>query len=186
MGRLLFFIPVIAVLVLVAFALVSVLFSASGTLVVEAMSSGRYSPSVQLHVVVSVGSSTGTTPFNFTLPQAEYTVVYGPINWYVTPPSRSLFVPNGKTTYANALYVPITRAITVTNGGFNSTFVTAMHGVTPVVWMNRGDAVVVVEVDTMGRIPLNPSQNYTTVFPYSGTFNFDILGTNFAGAVRSL
>jgi hypothetical protein len=185
-GRILFFIPVIAVLALVVFAVVTVLSSQSGTLVVEAVSSGRYSPSMQMHVEVTVGSSTQITPFNFTLSQAEYTVIYGSVYWYVTPPTRSLFVSNGKTTYAIATYIPVARAITITDAGFNSTSVTAMHGITPVVWINRGSSVVVLEVNSVGRIPLNPLQNYTTVFPNSGTFNFDIFNTGFTGTVRAL
>lgn len=186
LGKLLFFIPVMAISVLVVLGLVSSITSGSGTLVINAVSSGRYSPSVQLRVSATVGAVTQTTPFNLSLSQGEYVVVYGPKEWYATPPSRSVFLPNGRTEYAIAAYSPILRAIAITPNGFNSTSVTAMHGVTPVVWINQGNSVAVLEINNIRSVALNPSQNYTMVFSSAGTYGFAIFDTNYTGLVQSL
>ncbi|MDG6901555.1 MAG: hypothetical protein JRM80_06295 [Nitrososphaerota archaeon] len=185
-GRVIFFVPVVAVLALMVIGLMSIASITTGTLVLETMSSGRYSPSIQLHATVTVGSTVRTSPFNLTLSQGSYTVVYGALAWYVTPVPRSLFLPNGKTEYAVGTYSPILRGIAITPNGLNSTDITAEHGVTPVVWVNERSAVTVLVVSGVGRIPLNPYQNYTMVFPSQGSFFFDIFNTGLNGTIHSL
>jgi hypothetical protein len=91
----------------------------------------------------------------------------------------------GKTEYAVAVYSPIVRKVSISTTGFNATTITVLHGITPVVWMNTGSTVVVLEISNLGRTSIGPSQNYTTIFPSSGTFSFDIFNTNFTGAVYS-
>lgn len=186
MGKLIFFIPVVIVLAIVAFAFVSFLTVQTGTLIVRAESSGRYSPSVILHPEVSVGSTTQVAPFNLTLPQDQYTVVFGSLTWYETPPPRTLELSLGKTEFAVGVYSPIMKGISVTQNGFNTTNITALHGVTPVVWINVGGLPVSIEVSGGGRVLVNPSRNYTVVFSSTGTFTFSIPNTEFNGTVRSL
>lgn len=185
LGRLAFFIPTIVILILVVVAFVTVLSVQSGTLVVYAESSGRYAPSVALRPTVTVGSVTRISPFNLTLSQGEYTVTYGPLEWYATPSARSIFVSNGRTQFAAGVYSPIIRTIAITQSGFNMTAVTAMHGVTPVVWLNEGGSSVVLEIHSLRYVTLNPSQNFTFVFPSGGTFSFDVPNTSFNGTVVS-
>jgi hypothetical protein len=173
-------------MVLVLFALIFYVSTENGTLVVEAMSSSRYSTSVPMQVPVTVGSVHGTTPFNLSLAQGQYTVVYGAVSWFRTPPPRTLQLTGGKTTYALAEYLPVIRAMSISNNGFNSTSVSAYHGVTPVVWLNQGATVAVLQIDTVGNVIVNPSQNYTHVFDSKGTFGFDIFNTGFNGVVKSV
>jgi hypothetical protein len=183
LGRALFAIPVVVVVGLVVFGLASAISTQSGTLTVEAVSSGRYSPSVQLKVQVTVGNTTRTTPYNFSLPQGQYNVVFGNEDWYDAPPVHSVSLIGGKTAYVIGTYTPVVKAIQVTSSGFNATTVTAKHGVTPVVWVNEGSAVEVLVVTGIGRIPLEPSQNYTQVFASRGTVEFSILNTSFSGTI---
>lgn len=185
-GKLLFFAPIVLVVGLVILGFYSAYSSRAGTLVVDAISSGRYSPSIPLHATATVGTTTQATPFNVTLNQGEYMVDYGAVAWYAAPSSRAIFVPAGKSLFAIGVYNPILRVIAASSQGFNSTSVSALHGVTPVVWVNLGGSYVVLEIDGVGRVTLQPSQNYTRVFQNPGTFYFDIFDTSFVGSVRSI
>jgi hypothetical protein len=185
MGKFLFFIPVIAIIVIVVVGLISITPSQAGTLVVQAMTSNRYSQSFALHVSATVGTSTETTPFNVTLVQGEYTVTYGPVEGYHTPMSRSVFLTGGKTEYAVAVYSPVVRSISMSGNGFNATTVTVLHGITPVVWINTGSNVVVLELQGFGRTSIGPSQNYTAIIASKGTLTFDIFNTGFTGTIYS-
>lgn len=182
-GRILFAVPVVVVIALVIFGLISAISTHSGTLTVEAVSSGRYSSPTQLKVHATVGSTTEATPFNLTLPQGQYSVSFGNVSWFKTPDNSSVGLVGGKTAYVIGTYVPIVKAIALTSEGFNTTTVTAKHGVTPVVWINEGNSVEVLEVSGVGRIPLNPTQNYTRVFASQGTVEYSILNTNYTGTV---
>jgi hypothetical protein len=184
-GRIIFFIPIVVVLAIVLLAFVSFLTVQSGTLEVMAQSSGRYSPSVSLHPYVSIGSTTQVAPFNLSLAQSQYTVVFGPLSWYKTPAPKTLVLSLGKTEFAVGVYSPIMRGIAVSQNGFNSSSVTALHGVTPIVWINVGTLPVSIEVSNGGRVLLNPSQNYTAIFSSTGTFSFDIPNSGFSGTVQS-
>ena len=184
-GRLLFFLPVGLLLLLLVLALVSWIPAQNGTLLVETFSSGRYTPSVQIHPSVTVGSVTKVSPFNLSLPQGEYNVVFGPVAWYATPDSRSVPLVGGKTAFAVAYYSPLVRVIAVTPDGFNATSVTAKHSVTPVVWVNTGSAAIVIQIDGVGRVSLAPSANYTAVFASTGTFGYSIYNTAFSGSVQA-
>ena len=184
-GKFFFLLPVVIVLALAIIGFVGVTGTPSGMLVVGAVTSGRYSPSVELHVSVTIGATTRTTPFNFSLPQGGYDVVYGKSSWYVTPPSRSVQVLSGKTQYAVAVYSPVVVAVDITANGFNSTSVSSLHGVTPVSWINRQGSPVVLVITGVDSVQLSPLQNYTTVFSGTGTFRFYIANTNFNGVVNS-
>jgi hypothetical protein len=139
-----------------------------------------------LYAIASAGSITRITPFNVTLAQGNYAVDFGPLDWYITPHTKSIFAVGGKTQYVVGTYAPVVRVITMTLNGFNSTQITAMHAVTPVVWVNNGGRLVVLELESVGSIPIQPSANYTMVFPTAGTFNFDQYNTTATGFVQSI
>jgi hypothetical protein len=138
-----------------------------------------------MNVAVTVGSAQGTTPFNLSLSPGQYTVVYGAVSWFRTPPPRSVAVLGGVTAFALGTYTPIIKTVAITASGFNSTSVSALHGVTPVVWLNHGGSVAVLEIQNVGRFEIAPSQNTTMVFTSKGTFSFTVFGTNFEGYVLS-
>jgi hypothetical protein len=182
-GRIVFFIPTLVVLAVAAFGIISFISIQTGTIVVEAMSSGRYTTSVQLHPYVSVGGKTEQSPFNLTLPQGQYTVEFGQLSWYLTPGTRSVVVSGGKTQFAVAVYDPVVRVISISSAGFNSTSTTAEHGLTPVIWVNLSKEVFTLSIQGLAKIPLNPGENYTAVFPSQGTFSYSI--PNYDGNVNS-
>jgi hypothetical protein len=182
-GTLLFLAPTAAIMLIVLIGLVSNEASTTGVLVVEALSSGKYSPAVPLQVSATVGTVTHLTPFNITVGAGEQTVVFGTLSWYLAPAPKSVVVVGGKTAYAVGIYFPIVRVITFNRDGFNSTAVTALHGVTPVVWINDGTVGVTLVITPNTRVYLQPSQNYTMVFKSAGTYGFSIFNTDFGGSV---
>ena len=183
-GHLLFFAPIAAIAFLVVFGLLGAASTRDGTLVVEAVSSGRYAPSVPLHISATVEGKSADTPFNATLPQGYYTVTFGSAAWYLTPPPRSVSLRGGGTAYAVGTFDPVLKIVEITQTGFNSTSVSALHGVTPVVWINKGGSGVTLEIAPDTRIYLQPSQNYTTVFQAAGTYGFSVFNTDFVGSVN--
>jgi hypothetical protein len=185
-GGLVFFVPTVLAVAVVAFAIVSFLSVQNGTLVVEASSSGRYSPPVPLHPHVTVDGTTEVSPFNVTLPQGTYTVTFGEVAWYATPPPRTVVVSGGKSQFAVGVYSPILREIAITSSGFNSTAVTALHGVTPVVWVNLSHDSVVLDIKNLNVITIGPGGNFTKIFPTEGSFDFSLLDTGFNGTVESV
>ena len=188
-GQLLFFIPVIAITLFFVFGLLSTVYAPrDGIVVVEAVSSGRYAPSVPLQVSVTMGGKSGETPFNVTLPAGTYTVVYGSKQWFFTPDARSVDLVGGTTAYAIGTYRPIVTSIGITQGGFNSTAVKALHGITPVVWINLGTRVVELQIQGVGIFRIQPSSNFTHVFQPQGVFDFFLVNssaTNSNGYVES-
>jgi energy-converting hydrogenase Eha subunit F len=184
-GRIVFFIPTLVVLAVAAFGIISFISIQTGTIVVEATSSGRYAASIQLHPYVSVGGKTEQSPFNLTLPQGQYTVEFGQLTWYLTPAARSVAVSGGKTQYAVAVYDPVVRVISMSSAGFNSTSVTAEHGLTPVIWVNISAEVFTLNIQGLARVSLNPGENYTAIFSSQGTFSYSIPSTSYSGTVHS-
>ena len=185
LGKLAFFVPVVVIALVVVVGIIYSATTQTGTLIVVAYSSGRYSPQVALHPKVEVGAQTSTAPFNLTLPDGTYSVTYEPISWYTTPNSRTVTIVGGRTAYAVGVYSPVVRVISIGSNGFNSTSVTALHGVTPVVWVNDNSTFAVVDISSVGRIILEPSQNYTMIFPSAGAYLYEILNTGFSGTVTS-
>ena len=185
LGKLAFFVPVVVIALVVVVGIINSATNQSGTIIVEAYNSGRYSPQVALHPKVEVGAQTSTAPFNLTLPGGTYSVTYESIAWYATPDSRTVTIVGGRTAYAVGVYSPVVRVISIGPNGFNSTLVTAFHGVTPVVWVNDNSTFAVVDISSVGRIILEPSQNYTVIFPSTGVYLYDILNTAFNGTVAS-
>ena len=188
-GRLLFFIPIAALAFLVVFGLLGASSTRDGTLVVEAVSSGRYAPPVPLHVSATVDGKSAGTPFNVTLPAGKYTVVYNSTRWFNTPDARPVVLAGGATGYAIGTYLPVVMSIGITQGGFNSTAVTALHSITPVVWVNLGAKAVELQIEGVGTVRIPPSLNFTHVFQSQGSFGFFLVNSSAAnsnGYVKSV
>ena len=175
LGRTLFVIPVLLVIGIVAFGLVSAWLNSTGTLVVEAQSSygGVTSP---LLAVATVSTTTGHTPYNVTLNPGSFTVTYSQLEWYHTPPPTAVVVLGGKTAYSIGIYTPIASVISVTSVGFNSSRSTAKHGVTPVVWIDASTKAVQIESGSFNAV-IAPGQNYTRIFQAASNMTVTLLGT---------
>ena len=180
LGRLVFFIPLVVIVSFVVYGFFQL--TAPGTLKVEAIAHDQYvytgagGKSIQVSVTVegSSGGNTqsGTTPASFSLSSGTYTVTYGPIEWYTTPADKTVAVPNGKTVYADAVYDVIPSVISIAHSGFNSTEVSALHGVTPVIWVNTSGSDVVLNIQSIGNVALASGQNFTKVFQSVGSLSF--------------
>ena len=180
--RLTFFAPTILLAAVVLYALLGGV-PTSGTLEVRAETSGSYYASFYLFPVATVGNTAMRAPFNLTLAQGTYNVIFAPVNGFVTPSGKTVTVLPGKVAYAIGVYQPVVRAVQMTASGFNATSVSALHGVTPVVWVNHGANYLVLELDSVGPVVVYPNANYTHVFSASGTFAYSIFDTNYAGYV---
>ena len=66
----------------------------------------------------------------------------------------------------------IKKVIGFSQNSFNSTSLTAVHGVTPVIWVNVSSQVVTLQSKFFGTIPVQPGRNASFVFQAAGTFNF--------------
>ncbi len=171
-GFLLFVVPAILIGLVVVYQIIEATYFQTGTLMVQAQSSDRYYPTVNLVVPANVGSKSGVTPFKLELAQGAYRVTFSEQQWYHTPSERFVNVVAGKTSYVVGVYDPIVKTVSISQGRFNSTQLAVMHGVTPVVWVNQMNDYVVMQSDLTGRVIIAPSQNFTYVFRNSGTFTF--------------
>jgi hypothetical protein len=174
LGILLFLVPLVIIGTVVAYQLVQGTYSQKGTLIVRAQSSARYYRSVGLNVSATVGSGSGVTPFELELTQGAYKVIFSMQKGYHTPPERLVNLPSGKTSYVVGVYDPIVETVSVNHSQFNSTELFAMHGVTPVVWVNEMSDTVVIYSDLTGRVSIAPSQNFTYIFQRAGVFAFSL------------
>jgi len=181
MGTLLFLVPVIVILALILVAVISGSTTSSGVLVVTAQSS--FDSKVALHVSASVGGVTRTTPFNLSLDQGEYTVSFGALAWYSSPLARSITLTRSSTEFAIGVYKPITRVISITTQGFNQTDVSALHEVTPVVWINEMSSLVRLDIQGLSSVAIQPSENFTHVFVSAGTVSFTASSSTSTGYV---
>jgi hypothetical protein len=170
------------VLVVAGVVLISVFTTQTkGTIVVEANVSGSGHQS--LHVSASVGNQRGTTPFNVTVSQGVYKVTFSSVPWYRTPAPREVTLPGGGTMFAVGTYRPRSVVVAMTSSGFNSTRVTALHGVTPVVWVNLSGATVSLTGKGGVGIPIPNGGNFTIVFPNPGTYPYSDNLTTTTGMV---
>jgi plastocyanin len=170
--KLLFLLPILAVVALVAFALFLV--PTQGTLDVYATSVDKYTGLRSMSVVATVGSQAFRTPANLTLSPGPYTVTFSEIKWYATPLPRQVEVSPGKTVDADGVYVPIVMKVQSSPSGFGSSSVQALHGVTPVVWIDNSASFVTLYIQPVGRVNLDPGQNYTHVFTDVGSFGYQL------------
>jgi len=177
-GTLLFVLPIVIIAFIVAYQLFSATYFNSGTLVVEAQSSGRYYQAVGLNVSVRVDTRGGTTPLLLSLTQGTYTVVFSTIQWYSTPSPRSVGVLAGKTSYALGVYDPVLKVVSIEGSQFNATTVSVRHGVTPLVLINKMSGFAVVQGLPTGTIIIQSAKNFTHVFQNAGTYSLTLFGTS--------
>jgi hypothetical protein len=185
-GTLLFALPIILFVLVIAYQLISETYFNTGTLIVEAKSSGRYYPAVSLNASVSVGTRGGTTPATLSLTQGTYTVVFTTVQWYTTPQSRTINVVAGKTSYALGVYDPIVKGVSIEGNQFNATTISAKHGVTPIVLINRMSGYAVIQGAPDGTIIIQSAQNYTHVFQNAGTYTLTLFDTSAPGLTVSV
>jgi len=172
LGAALFFIPIAILLGVVVYAFLTSSTSPNGTLIIRAQTSGKYYGSMQIHVSASVSGTGGVTPFNLTLSQGAYTVVFSAVSGYTAPPSSRVAVSAGRSSYAVGVYTPIPAVIAVGESGFNVTKASALAGVTPVIWVNEVSGYAVMNISPVGRVLIPPGGNYTYVFETTGSFSF--------------
>jgi hypothetical protein len=172
LGKLFFVLPILLIVSVVVYAYVEL--NAPGTLVVQALDAHG----AQLKVSVTVGSQTGNTPLRLSLSQGTYSVTYGSTQWYRTPLPKQAIISPGITSYANAIYSPVIRVIQLGPSGFNTTVVTALHAVTPVIWLNPSTSSIVINGGQFSHIVVEPGQNFTYTFPAAGNYQFFIYSTN--------
>jgi hypothetical protein len=177
-GTLLFALPITLFVLVIAYQLISETYFNSGTLVVAAESSGKYSAVIGLNVSVSVGSRGGTTPITLSLVQGVYTVVFPSLQWYSTPIPRTVSVLAGRTAYALGLYDPVVKGISIEGGQFNATDISIKHGVTPFVLINKMNGFAVVQGAPTQTIIIQSAKNYTYVFQNAGTYTLTLFGTS--------
>jgi len=174
LGKVVFLLPILIIIAVVVYGYFQV--TAPGTLKVEALLVNKYLPAGSQNetaqVSVTVGNTQGVTPLSLSLASGTYEVSFATILWYHTPPSKELNVENDHTVYATGAYDVKVDVIQITPAGFNTTSVTAEHGVTPVEWVNTSDSPVVFSALPSGTHTLNPSQNFTTIFSSSGDYQF--------------
>ncbi len=171
-GKLVFFAPAAIIIILVVYAFVQL--NSPGTLVVRAEDQNFK----LLNVPFTINGNSYTTPKNVSLSQGSYVVDFGVITWYYAPASRDVTVTPGHTVYAVGSYTPATKFVQVTGSGFNVTSVSALHGVTPVEWINPSDSVVTFSGGPFQQVRLEPDQSYTYTFPTAGTFIVNVGTTN--------
>jgi hypothetical protein len=176
LGTLLFLIPIILVVALVAYAIIDTIAFQNGTLIVEAQTSAKYYPAQALYLPVSVSGRAGTTPYTLSLPAGTYTVNFQSEHWFVSPPSRTVNLPGGRTSYIVGTYDPIPVIVSVDQSHFNTTSIEVMHGITPVVWVNPSSNYEVISSSLTGRLFVAPLQNFTYVFSSQGKFAFSFAG----------
>jgi hypothetical protein len=175
---LLFFIPIVLVLALVAYAIFDTTTFRNGTLVVNAETSNRYYSVRYLNVSVSVSGKPGITPLTLSLSQGTYTVSFASQQWFRSPQSRTVVLGAGQTSYVVGVYDPNPVLIAINQGAFNASKVAVMHGFTPLILINPTPDYQVVSSSFTGRIFIAPFQNYTYIFQTRGTFAFSLVGTH--------
>jgi len=176
-GTLVFLIPILVVVALVAFAVIDTTSLQNGTLIVEAQTSAKYYPAQALYVPVSVGGKAGTTPYTLTLSAGTYTVNFPTQRWFVAPHSRIVNLTAGGTSYVVGTYSPIPVFISVDQNHFNTTSIEVLRAITPVIWVNPSSSYEVISSNLTGRLFVPPMQNYTYVFSSQGAFTFSFIGT---------
>lgn len=176
-GTLLFLIPILLLSAFFAYTIIRSANSYTGTLVIRAQTSSRYYPAEYLNVSAGVSGQTGITPFRLTLAQGTYIVSFSGERGFVTPPQRTVNVTSGVTAYAIGVYDPIPVLVSVGQDRFNTTSVTVLPGITPLVWTNPTSKSEVITSDLTGQILIPPMQNSSYVFQSQGKFSFSLVGT---------
>ena len=103
-------------------------------------------------------------------PRGPDVVSFGTIPWYYPPTARDVTITPGYQTYAVGSYQPETKFVQVTVSGFNETTVAALHGVTPVTWINPSSSLVTFSGGPFQQVRLESGQSYTYTFTTPETF----------------
>ncbi len=174
-GRLVFFLPAILLLAVIAYAFLTSGIGGNGTLVVQAQSSYG-SVTRYIAATATVNGVSGKTPFDLALTPSMYTVTFGQLEGYTTPQPRTTPVLGGKTTFAVGVYIPIPEITGVAAGGFNMTQARGLHGITPFVWINQATEAIQLKSSAFNTV-VPPGQNFTYIFSATGHYQVVILGT---------
>ncbi len=172
LGKLLFLVPAIIIIVLVVYAFVQL--NTPGTLRVRAEDEDQ----APLKVPFTVNGNSLNTPANLSLAQGSYVVSFDTIPWYYPPTARNVVVAPGQVSYAVGSYIPETKFVQVTASGFNVTTVSALHGVTPITWINPSSSMVTFSGGPLQQISIQPGQTYTYTPPTPESFEPTVAGTN--------
>ena len=179
-GTLLFIVPIVLVAALVAYAIVDTTSFGNGTLIIRAQTSTKYYSALYLNVTVTAAGKSGTTPLTLSLPQGTYTVTFPSQQWFTPPPSRTVNLTSRGDSFVVGVYNPIPVSVSVNQDKFNTTKITVLHRVTPLIWVNPTQNYAVISSDLTGRIIIPPLQNATYVFQNPGSYVFTIVGSTSA------
>jgi hypothetical protein len=182
-GLIIFLLPLLIVAGFAAILSYQYFSVGNGTLFVNAVSSGRYSPSVSLKVQVKINGMTETTPFNTTEPDGTYVISFSAAPGYATPENKTVVVSRGSSVYAVATYSPTVVIITLTADGFTPPSVNAVHGVTPVVWVDRTGVDSAIEVAPGVSRDLFADSNVTYIYQVAGTYTYSLNAGQWTGTV---
>ncbi|MDA4134281.1 MAG: hypothetical protein OK441_01755 [Thaumarchaeota archaeon] len=171
-GKLLFVIPAVVIIVLGVYAFIHL--NSPGTLIVRAEDQ-NFAP---LSVPFTVNGNSYTTPENVSLSQGSYVVSFGTIPWYYPPATRDVTITTGIPVYAVGSYQPETKFVQVTPNGFNETSLAALHGVTPVTWINLSGSLVTFSGGPFQQVRLESGQAYTYTFATVQSFVLYVGTTN--------
>ena len=171
-GKLLFVVPAVVIIVIGVLAFIHL--NSPGTLVVRAEDENL----APLVVPFTVNGNSYTSPVNVSLSQGSYVVSFGTIPWYYPPTARDVTITPGYQTYAVGSYQPETKFVQVTVSGFNETTVAALHGVTPVTWINPSSSLVTFSGGPFQQVRLESGQSYTYTFTTPETFEIRVGNTN--------
>lgn len=107
-------------------------------------------------------------------------MTFNPIPWYNTPAPDTVSVIGHVTAYAIGSYPVAVRVIEITAAGFNSSAISALHDVTPVVWINKLGTSVSIGVEPYGTENLQPGQNFTAIYQKTGTYDYGLSSSSTA------
>lgn len=179
-----FFIPIILVIIFVVFAVASNFLNQDGTIVIRAASSGRYYPTAFLQAPFSVAGTSGVTPDNISLVHGSYTVIFGKLTWYRTPAPMTFYLAGGRTYFATGIYAPVLGVFAISSQSINASSVSALHGITPIVWLNRSGSAITIEFHGGGRAQIAPGGNFTFVYQTPGEYQFTTVPNNLNGTIE--
>jgi len=168
-----FFIPIIVLGGVVAYGFINyALGPTTGTLHAE-MRLAQYGDGTKIVAGnLQVDGKSVASPVDITIRQGSHVVAFPLVNGYWTPQSDSVDVLAGRRASAIGVYYPVKVVIAVSGLNFNVTRVNAIHGVTPVVWLNTSGQIVTIEGDSWTTASIFPGGNFTYVYRAAGTFAF--------------
>ncbi|HXW37862.1 MAG TPA: hypothetical protein VEJ36_08190 [Nitrososphaerales archaeon] len=170
---LLFFVPLLILSLAVAVPLISdSLGGNQGRLDVVATAYPYHESPISLIVQAEVNGTIVTTPDVLHLVAGYYAVEFPVQDGYTSPATKTAVVPAGVTATVVGSYYPIKKVIGFTEGYTNATRVSAIHGVTPVSWLNLSSQAVTLQSDFFGQLPIQPGENATMVFSQPGSYTW--------------